>query len=325
MINLKDKSSELSTISKGYLICLTATALWSSTGVLIRYLILNFDFPPLLLAFWRDTIAFLFLGILYILVAPSQLIAKRKDLGFLLGLGIVLSLFNAVWTVSVALNGAAVSTMLIYSSAAFTALLGRSFFGEQLGWVKIVAVILSITGCAFVSGAYDPAVWQLNFWGIMTGISSGLAFAVYSLMSKSSFDRGINSWTTLFYTFGVAAFVLMIYNLFPSIMPEGLASNELFLLGGSLLGWGMLIFLAIGPTLSGFGLYTLSLGYLPASVANLIATLEPVFTTGLAYIFLGETLTLPQWIGGAMVIGAVAILHTGENKQPKNEPPVILS
>jgi len=321
----KNQSQKLSAVSKGYLICLTATALWSSTGVLIRYLILNFDFPPLLLAFWRDSIAFLFLGITYLLIAPSLLKAKQKDWFFLLGLGIVLSVFNAVWTVSVALNGAAVSTMLIYSSAAFTALLGRAFFGERLGWMKILAVILSIAGCAFVSGAYDPAVWHLNFWGIMTGILSGLAFAVYSLMSKVSFKRSINPWTTLFYTFGVAAFILMLYNLFPAITPTGLASNHFLILGNSILAWGLLIFLAVGPTLSGFGLYTLSLGYLPASVANLIATLEPVFTTGLAYLFLGERLTLPQWLGGAMVITAVIILHAGEGKQATAETPVILS
>ena len=325
MQKAKTSNAKLSSTSRGYLIGLTATALWSSTGVLIRYLIIHFNFPPLLLAFWRDSFAFLSLGLFYIIFNPRLLKAKRKDLHFLLGLGLVLSLFNAIWTISVALNGAAVSTMLIYSSAAFTALLGRAFFGENLGGIKILAVVLSLAGCAFVSGAYDPAVWHVNLWGILTGIFSGLAFAAYSLISKVSFERHINPWTTLFYTFGVAAFVLMLFNLFADIVPGSLASNEFLLLGGSLLGWGLLLFLALGPTLSGYGLYTLSLAYLPASVANLIATLEPVFTTALAYLFLGEKLTLPQWIGGGMVIAAVIILRINESRLQGAEAPVPLS
>ena len=41
-------------------------------------------------------------------------------------------------------------------------------------------------------------------------------------------------------------------------------------------GWAILGALAI-PTILGFGLYTLSLRYLQASVAGLIATLEPAW------------------------------------------------
>ena len=46
-----------------------------------------------------------------------------------------------------ALNGAAVATVLAYSSPAFTAIASWKLFGERMGWIEIVAVVLSIIGC----------------------------------------------------------------------------------------------------------------------------------------------------------------------------------
>ena len=88
-----------------------------------------------------------------------------------------------------------------------------------------------------------------------------------------------------------------------------MASTEFLWLGSSLLGWGVLAVLALGPTIGGFGFYTISLTYLPASVANIIATLEPVITTFLAFLFLGERVTQPQWLGGILIISGVVLLR----------------
>jgi drug/metabolite transporter (DMT)-like permease len=74
------------------------------------------------------------------------------------------------------------------------------------------------------------------------------------------------------------------------------------------------LLLAIGPTLAGFGLYTVSLGYLPASVANLVATLEPVMTAILAYVLLDEQLNGVQLAGSALIIASVILLRVYEGQ-----------
>jgi hypothetical protein len=54
-------------------------------------------------------------------------------------------------------------------------------------------------------------------------------------------------------------------------------------------GWLVcVVLLAAGPTVAGFGLYNVSLTYLPSSVVNLIATSEPVFTAITAYFLFGR-------------------------------------
>lgn len=301
-----------SRLSRGYFICLTATALWSSTGIFIRYLTETYQMPPLLLAFWRDLILVVALILVLLQIKPAVLRLERRHVIFFALFGFEISLFNSLWTVSVALNGAAVATVLAYSSAAFTAILGWRLFSERLGPHKILAVIFSLAGCVFVSGAFNPSVWQVNPLGVLTGVLSGLAFAGYSLMGKSASRRGVNPWTTLLYSFTFAVPLILLYNLTYAWLPPGLGTPNLLWLGGSLAGWGILIFLAVGPTIGGFGLYTVSLTTLPASVANLIATLEPVMTAGLAFILLGERFSATQWVGGALIISGVVMLRLSE-------------
>ena len=300
-------------LTKGYLIAISATVLWSSTAVFIRYLTETYHLPPLVLAFWRDFFVSLALGAGLWIAKRHLLRAPRSKMIFLLIYGLVLALFNGAWTVSVAFNGAAVSTVLAYSSAAFTALLGWRFLGERLDWTKLVAVSLSMAGCILVSGAYDPAAWRLNPAGITIGLISGLAFAVYSLMGRSASDQGLNPLTSLLYTFSFGAgFLLLINLLTPG--PGELPLASLMWLGTQWQAWLVLLVLAVGPTIGGYGLYAISLVYLPASVANLIATLEPAMTAVLAYSFLSERMTGPQIAGSAIIIAGVLFLRWMESR-----------
>jgi drug/metabolite transporter (DMT)-like permease len=304
-----DKPQQISSFTKGYLICLVGTAVWSTTAIFIRYLTVTYQLPALVLAFWRDVFVFAALVGVFAVASQNRLRIERQHLRFLVLYGFVLSIFNGLWTVSVSLNGAAVATVLVYSSAAFTALLGWRLFHEQLGAIKILAVLFSLGGCLLVSGAYAASAWELNTLGVITGLLSGLAFASYSLMGKASSERGLNSWTALLYTFGIGALFLLVYNFIPGLDAGVTPGANLLWLGSSLAGWGVLVILAVGPTVGGYGLYTLSLSYLPASVANLIATLEPAMTAGLAYLFLGEDLNGIQLLGSILIVSGVFILR----------------
>ena len=298
-----------SRFTQGYLFCLAGTTLWSFTAIFIRYLVVATGIPALTLSAWRDVLVGVGLAAVFLVFRRRLLSPGASNLGFLLLYGLILSLFNSLWTISVVYNGAAVSTVLAYSSAAFSAVLGWRLFHEQLGLRKILAVVLSLTGCVFVSGAYDPSTWQLNMVGIITGLLSGVGFAAYSLMGKYSSHREINPWTTLMYSFLFAGIFLVAFNLFQSWLPAGIASTDFFWLGSDGIAWLVLVSLAWLPTIGGYGLYMVSLGYLPISVANLIATLEPAMTAAWAYLLLGERLTPLQIFGSALIITGVLLLR----------------
>jgi len=304
------------TFTRGYTAALGAAVLLSTTAVFIRYLTVTYQLPALVLAFWRDVFVVLTLVPVLAIARPALLRAERRHLGYLAAYGLMLSAFNAMWTLSVSFNGAAVATVLAYCSAAFTALLGWWLLKEKLNWGKLVAIALSIGGCALVADALDPAAWGANFAGILTGVLSGLTYAGYSLMGRAAAQRGLNPWTSLIYTFGFAAVVLLGVNLLPGeVIPGGaVRAGDMFWLGTSWAGWGVLFLLAAGPTVGGFGLYNVSLSHLPSSVANLIVTLEPALTVVTAFFFLGERLTLTQAAGGLVIVSGVVFLRVYQGR-----------
>jgi drug/metabolite transporter (DMT)-like permease len=316
--SLPDKSQ----LTRGYPVALAAAAVLSTTAIFIRYLTKTYDLPPLVLAFWREVIVALTLLPILALVRPLLLCVGRKHLRYLVFYGLILALFNSLWTLSVALNGAAVSTVLVYCSAGFTALLGWLVLKESLNWAKLLAIVVCLGGCVLVANALDPAAWRLNLLGIATGVLSGLWYAIYSLMGRSASQRGLNPWTTLLYTFAFAAIFLLVFNLFGGNFLPGAAARpaDFLWLGSAWAGWGILFLLAAGPTLAGYGLYLVSLSYLPSSVANLIVTLEPPFTVVTAYLLLGERLDWLQGFGSLMILGGVVFLRIYEGWQANRLP-----
>jgi drug/metabolite transporter (DMT)-like permease len=269
---------------------------------------MRYHLPALVLAFWRNLLVCVALFPALWLWRRAQLVVRRDQLRFYGFYGLLLAVFNSLWALSVKTNGAAVATVLAYSSAGFTALLALWLFKEKLGWPKIIAVSLSLIGCVLVSNAYSAAMWQLNPLGIVSGLLTGLLFAGYTLMGKEAARRGLSAWTGMLYSFAVGAAVIGLFNLLP-FLPETAPTPAALFPTLPLDGWLILLALAFGPTVLGFGLYNASLNYLPASITNLLATLEPAMTAIEAYVFLNERLTGVQLGGGAILLAAVLIVQ----------------
>ena len=299
--------------TRGYVIALTATAIWSTTAIFIGYLTTRFKIPPLVLAFWRDLFVAMMLFAVIGVVARPLLRMDRQHHKFFLLFGFILAVFNSLWTVSVALNGAALSTVLAYSSPAFTALAGRFLWREKLDKLKLGAILLSILGCILVSGAYNLESWQANPLGISIGLLSGVAFAGYSIMGKLASERNVAPWTTTLYAFAIGAFFLLFLQRPSTILwlSRPLSKTPVDWQEAAM-GWGILLLLSIGPTIGGYGLYTVSLTRLPAVTANLVSTLEPIMTTTMAFFLLGEQFTTVEVTGGSVTLLGVVLLRMSE-------------
>jgi DME family drug/metabolite transporter len=305
------KSSSRS--SRGFIIALVATVLWSTTGPIISYLSKTYSLPSLVLAFWRDLfVSFgMLMGLLIFSRARFQLDSTHWS--FMVFYGLTLAIFNSMWTFSVQYNGAAVATVMAFSSPAMTAVLSRIVLKEQFSRLKIISILLSLGGIVLVSGAYNPSIWNLNPLGIIFGLLSGLMFAIYNLEGKHASDTKIDSWTALLYSFTWATVFLLFFNIGNGLFITGKAPlADMFWLGRSYIGWGIIFFLGVAPTLGGFGLYTLSIRYLSPTTSNLIATLEPAFTAIWAFLFLNELLNPTQLMGGLLVFIGVILLRFGE-------------
>jgi drug/metabolite transporter (DMT)-like permease len=289
-----------SSVTRSYLAVFFSTCLLSLTGILIKFLLNDYHLESLALAFWRVLIVALGLGLALVVFRPAFLRIRRRDLWLLALFGFVaVGLHQLVWITSVQWNGVAVATVLVYIQPAIVAVVASRWFGESLDRIKIVALVLSFGGMILVARAYDPAVLNLNAGGIAIGFGTGITWASYALFARYH-SRRYSPWTAMFYAFTFGMLLLL---------PLQFLVRDLFALDGSLSGWGILLFLALGPTLGGFGLYTVGLSQLPASIVTIIGTLEPVLSIVLAYFLFGETMNAFQIVGAGLILTSVLLLR----------------
>jgi drug/metabolite transporter (DMT)-like permease len=318
---MRTPSATPASLTRGYAAALAAAGILSTTAIFIRYLTQNYRMPALVLASWRDILVALTLALALIVLRPALARIQRQDAAFILAYGLMVAVFNSLWTISVAVNGAAISTVLVYCSAGFTALLGWWLLKEHLDWARLLAIAVCLGGCVLVSGALEPGAMRSNLVGVLTGLLSGLAYAGFTLFGRYASRRGLNPWTSVLYSFGLGGvFIALIAILSGGRLPGTIADPADFMwLGSSLAGWGILLLLAAGPTLAGFGMYNTSLTYLPSSVVNLIMTLEPVFTILIAYVLLGERLNLVQIAGSLLILAGIVFLRLYSGRATEEE------
>lgn len=74
-------------------------------------------------------------------------------------------------------------------------------------------------------------------------------------------------------------------------------------------GWLWLVLIALVSTVAAILLFFAGLARVGPTVASLLSIVEPVVTVTSAAVVFGESLSVPQALGGAMVLGAVLIVQ----------------
>jgi DME family drug/metabolite transporter len=295
----------------GTISVLVAASLFATSGVLIKHLVLGYGLPPLAVVAARITLAAVVLfGLLG--VRDRQLLRLRaRDIPFFLLFGLIcVALCQAAWAYAVSLIDVGVAVVLNYTAPAWAALFAWLFLGERINRRKGIALLLTTAGVALVARIFDAQFLSLNVAGLLWGLASGVLYGLYTIFIRSTLKR-YSSWTVITYAFATGALFLWAIQL---ILNPGLSSVgnsplrmvSAFAQPGAML-W--LAILALGPTLLGHTLFAFGLRFLEATVATILATIEPVMATLWAALFLGESLTWPQVVGGALVIAGVIALQ----------------
>jgi DME family drug/metabolite transporter len=285
-------------VRSGTIFVVLAAALWATLGLFYRHLIGDYGLAPLTIAFYRAAVgcACLLAGLLAL--RPALLRVRAGDLAFFAAMGLgPIALFYVVYIYAIDLAGVATAAVLLYTAPAIVTVASWRLYGESLTPRKMAALSVTFAGCLLVARAYDPALVRLNLPGILFGLASGLTYALYSILGKRAIQR-YSMWTVMVYSLAFGTLFLLPLQS-PAAIASAIANPE---------SAALLLLLGLGPTLAAFGLYTAALTRLPAGTASIIATLEPFMATALAFFFLGETLAVPQMLGGALILGAVMLL-----------------
>lgn len=280
----------------GSLAVLLAASCWATSGIFVKLIAADTGISALALAFWRDVSTFLVLLTGVGLLRPAWLRARRQDLGWLVALGGSLGIFHVFWNLGVFLNGAAVATVQQAAMPAIVAVAAWLLWRESLTGIIIVAIVLTFVGTVLVSGLDIWGQIELSPSGLLIGLAIPLTYAAWTLLGKKV-RATCNPFTLLIYAFAFAALVLLPFQFFaPQPWPVPRST------------WLWFAGLIAVSTITGFSIYTFALGWLPASVASILAMSEIAFVAVYAYGLLGERLAPTQVLGALLVVGGVLLL-----------------
>jgi len=192
--------------------------------------------------------------------------------------------------------------LLLYLYPMFVFVLSVIVLSEKVSWLKVLALILALTGTALT---VDPAGGQLN--GILLAISAALIYSVYIIVGTGVMKHvsAIQSCAVIFASAAAVYGILMIVN--GVHLPS---TNS---------GWVNIIGIVLVATVIPVATFLAGLERIGPTHAAMLSTLEPVVTVLLAAWIFGERLEAIVMLGGGLILIAVILLTRGEMKVV-NEP-----
>lgn len=279
-----------------------ATLCWSSSALLIDRLTTGYHLTALEISSFRILLVLPLLIGAIALRRSSTFRLDLREIPWYLAAGAGITVSNVTWAVSVQMNRPAAAAALGFSAPAFIAVTEFLVFHTHLRRVQVAAVLVNLVGCALAAGLRGPDDLIHAPGGLLVGLANGLSFTWYTLLNSRRSTGSRDPLTTLLYIFVIGEVGI----LFWGVPLEG---ERLFRLNLSTLGWILLLGVAVGPTLGAYALFNSSLRRLPATIASLVTTLEPPIVAAFAFLILGRSSRPLQWIGIALIVGAVFVMQ----------------
>ena len=191
---------------------------------------------------------------------------------------------------------AGVAALLVGSIPIWMALLDRVFFGRRLRSSAYVGFGLGFVGLAFLVDPFGAG--QVDRVGALVILLGALAWSAGSLYSRGAAlpKRPLVSAGLGAVCGGILCLVVSVF------------AGELGQATWTLEAVGALAYLLVVGSLVGFTAYVWLLRVAPVSLVSTYAYVNPIVAVALAWLLLGETITLQMGVAGAAILVAVALI-----------------
>ena len=195
--------------------------------------------------------------------------------------------------------------LILFTYPAFVVLFGALFFGQPMRARAVAGIGISYSGLLLIFATKLGVLGTEVAKGAALVLAAAIAFALYQLLAKGLIGRIGPRLFTCVAMSGASAAVLVQFAL---TQPLGSLA-----VGPKLLFYGLL--LAIGATVLPSFLLNAALQRVSAQANATIGTLSPVVTILLAVAVLGETFTLLDALGTALVLAGVGWFTLAERRR----------
>ena len=289
-------NSEKTARRRAYGSILLAAALWGVIGFWNRRL-LSGGLSPTGIVTVRNFGGMALLCAVFAVKDRSVFRVKKEHLKYFFGTGVVsVMLFTVCYFTCQKLCSLAVASILLYTAPSFVVVLSAVLWHEAVTGRKLLALVLTLLGCALVCGVFSGEV-TVTAVGLLLGLGAGFFYALYSIFGRYALahydSMTVTVWTFLFA--GPASLVL----LRRADVAAFAAQPDLLVTAACLV-----VFSTVLPYL----FYTRGLAHVDSGRASIMASLEPVVASLVGAAAFGEPVTALTALGIGCVLAGVGIL-----------------
>ena len=268
-------------------------AVWGFISVIVADVALD----ATVLVFYR-------LALAAVTVCGLALVARRRDLlrppGALRSmvlLGLVLGVHWTLYFLTIKLSSVAVAVVTVYTAPLFLSVAAPVFLPESRSRVALAALAPAVTGIVLIALAGNSG-GHVRPLAVLTGLAAGATYAMLVVGTKRLRLGALHPVTIAFWTYSVAALALS-----PLLLVSGRVLPSSGREVGSLLLLGIVFTGLCGV------LYVTIVGHVTAQSAGILAFVEPVSASLLAWAILGQGLGAAVLVGGVLVlVGGIAVV-----------------
>jgi drug/metabolite transporter (DMT)-like permease len=297
-------------VSRGTALIVLASVCFGTSGPLVKPT-MDAGLSPQQVASFRIAVAAVLLLAFVAVTRPALLKVRRGDLPLLVGYGLVgVAAVQLLYFAAVSRIPIGVAMLLEFTAPVLVALWVRFVRRVVLPARMWVGTTLALLGLAMVA-----EVWQglrLDALGLMFGIGAALCAAAYFLIGERAVGTfaplGLVTWGMVIGAMGIAVLAP------PWSLPGDVLGAATRFGGWDVPVWALLVTCAVVSTALAYLFSISALRLLPANVVSVLALCEPIVATALAWLMLGQALTLVQVAGAAVLLAGATVVQLASRR-----------
>jgi drug/metabolite transporter (DMT)-like permease len=259
----------------------------------------------------RTTGAFLGFALVLALARRESLRLTWREVPYLAVFGVAgVAAVQWLYFVSIARLPIGIALLIEYIAPILIALWAWAVFKEPVRRRIWAALFLALAGLSLVVEVWTGV--SLDGLGVAAALAAAVAYAVYVLMAERAVKRRDPASLTCYGFLFAALFWAAAQPVW--WFPAGRLDDSVSLLGHlerfALPVWLLMLYVVVAGTMVTFLLVAAALRHISATRVGIVAMLEPVVASGVAFLWLGESFGTPQLVGGGIVLAAILLAQT---------------
>jgi DME family drug/metabolite transporter len=295
----------------GSLFIALSAIVFGSIGVTTQGIFAVSATNPFSVTWWRALIALPVLALITALLLRRRLfVIARRDLVIMLAAGLMMSIYQAGFVIALRNVNVTIATLVALGmvpvlAAVFSGLLLHERVHRQV----YLAIACALAGLVLLVGLQPGE-------NLGSNVLLGVAFSLLTALGSALFQICGRVLANRYHPLqALTVFVLVsAILLFPPAVANGFVTSY------PPVGWLLLLHLGVGISVIGYLFLILGLQTTPATVATIIALLEPLTGSILAWLLLGERLSTGGLLGAGLLLVAMVIVLRANTR-----PPVVVS